>query len=201
MFNPSEVKGRSWISEFSQAPSVLIMSDVVRVYFACRPPPDEQGNYVSLSAYADFNRKDIFELRQTCEEPLLSLGELGTFDEFGAYFTSVIRRDDGVMAYYVGYTRCESVPFTINIGAAISRDGGQTFDRLGNGPLLSCSVHEPFFLTVPRVKRFGDLWYMWYSAGIRWIRSESRAEPVYRIRMATSHDGKTWVKEDRALID
>lgn len=201
MFDPTEVRDRPWMKEFSQAPSVLIKGDVVRVYFACRPGPDEQGNYVSLSAYADFRRDDLFKLIGVSERPLLELGGPGMFDEFGTYFTSVVGRDDGVMAYYVGYTRCESVPFTINIGAAFSKDGGETFSRLGPGPLLPCTLDEPFFLTVPRVRRFGDRWYMWYSAGKRWVKTASRAEPVYHIRMATSADGVHWVKEGRDLVE
>lgn len=201
MFNPAAIKDRSWIHEFSQAPSVLALNDAIRVYFSCRPAPDEQGNYISLSAFAEFDRNNLFKLKRLCEKPLLELGDLGAFDEFGTYFTSVVRREGDVTAYYVGYTRCESVPFTINIGAAISQDGGLTFRRLGNGPLLPCSVNEPFFLTVPRVKRFGDLWYMWYSAGKRWVKTERRAEPVYHIRMATSQDGVNWIKEDRDLVD
>lgn len=201
MFNPAEVEGRPWINEFSQAPSVLVLDDVVRVYFACRPAPDEKGNYVSLSAYADFKRGNLFELVNVCEHPLLELGGPGAFDEFGTYFTSVIFRDEEVLAYYVGYTRCESVPFTINIGAAISEDGGNTFRKLGPGPILPCTVNEPFFLTVPRVRKFGERWYMWYSAGKRWLQTDKRAEPVYHIRMAISKDGIYWVKEDRELIE
>lgn len=201
IFDPRKVDGRTWIKEFSQAPSVLVLDDVVRVYFSCRPAPDENGNYVSLSAFAEFDRHSLFAIKRVCERPLLDLGQIGTFDEFGAYFTSVIKRDDGVLAYYVGYTRCESVPFTINIGAAISKDQGLTFSRLGTGPLISCTTDEPFFLTVPRVKRFGDLWYMWYSAGKRWVVTERRAEPVYHIRMATSHDGINWKKENRDIIE
>jgi hypothetical protein len=200
MFNPTENHGVSWIKEFSQAPSVLVLDDVIRVYFACRAEPDSDGNYVSLSAFAEFSRNDLFKMIRICDQPLLTLGELGAFDEFGTYFTSVVNRDTDVMAYYVGYTRCESVPFTINIGAAVSNDGGLTFCRLGKGPLLPCTLNEPFFLTVPRVKRFGDLWYMWYSAGKRWVETEKRAEPVYYLRMATSHDGVSWRKEDRDLI-
>ena len=72
---------------------------------------------------------------------------------------------------------------------------------MGPGPLLPCTVNEPFFLTVPRVRRFGDRWYMWYSAGKRWLQTNKRAEPVYHIRMATSMDGIHWVKEDRDLIE
>jgi hypothetical protein len=201
MFDPAAVADRPWLKEFSQAPSVLILDDVIRVYFACRPAPDEKGNYVSLSAFAEFRRANLFDLVRVCDHPLLELGGPGAFDEFGTYFTSVIPHDDAVFAYYVGYTRCESVPFTINIGAAVSRDGGETFSKLGPGPLVSCSVNEPFFLTVPRVRKFGDQWYMWYSAGKRWLRTDKRAEPVYHIRMATSRDGIDWVKEDRDLIE
>lgn len=201
IFNPSALVDRPWISAYAQAPSTLILDDVVRIYFACRPPVDANGNYVSLSAYADFRRDDLTKLVRVCEKPLLELGETGMFDEFGAYFTSVIRKENNVLAYYVGYTRCESVPFTINIGAAISIDGGDSFSRMGPGPILPCTLDEPFFLTVPRIRQFNGVWYMWYSAGKRWLQTDKRAEPVYRIRMATSKDGLHWVKYGHDLIE
>lgn len=189
------------MKEFAQAPSVLVCDDVVRVYFACRPPADESGQYVSHSAFVELNRKNLFEIVRVCENPLLKLGDLGTFDEFGTYFTSIVQRDDGVLAYYVGYSRCESVPFTISIGAAISHDGGETFTKLGHGPALSCSLNEPFFLTVPKIRKFGGKWYLWYSAGKRWISGGGRPEPVYQIRMATSIDSINWQKADRNVIE
>jgi predicted GH43/DUF377 family glycosyl hydrolase len=201
IFNPADVLNRPWIKEFAQAPTALILDDVVRIYFACRPQPDDDGNYISLSAYADFRRDNITELVRVCEKPLLELGSVGTFDEFGTYFTSVVRKNNDILAYYVGYTRCESVPFTIGIGAAISQDGGNSFKRMGPGPVLPCTVDEPFFLTVPRIRKFNDRWYMWYSAGKRWLKTDKRAEPVYQIRMATSQDAVNWVKENRNLIE
>ncbi|WP_197740929.1 hypothetical protein [Undibacterium sp. YM2] len=201
IFDPALIKDRPWISAFAQAPSTLIFEDRIRVYFACRPPVDSQGNYVSLSAYADFRRDDPSQLISVCEAPLLPLGGPGSFDEFGAYFTSVIRKDEDVLAYYVGYSRCESVPFTINIGAAISHDGGDSFARLGPGPALPCALDEPFFLTVPRIRHINGRWYLFYSAGQRWLQTPSRAEPVYQIRMATSDDGINWVKHGRNLVE
>ena len=201
IFNPSEVADRPWMSAYAQAPTALVLDDVVRIYFACRPPMDANGNYVSVSAYADFQRSDLTTLVRVCEHPLLSLGAAGTFDEFGAYFTSVIRKDADVLAYYVGYTRCESVPFTIGVGAAISKDGGNSFARLGAGPILPCSLDEPFFLTVPRIRKFEGRWYLYYSAGKRWLQTPKRPEPVYHIRMATSSDGLNWVKAGRDLIE
>lgn len=200
IFDPQQGRHRSWMYEFTQAPSTLILENTVRVYFACRPRPDAEGRYVSLSAWADFRRDEPSRLVGVCEQPLLPLGAPGTFDEFGAYVTSVTRRQEDVLAYYVGYTRCESVPFTINIGAARSVDGGNTFSKLGEGPILPCTLDEPFFLTVPRLRRFDDCWYLWYSAGKRWLQADMRPEPVYRIRMATSKDGLNWTRVGRDLI-
>lgn len=200
IFTPQDFTNRGWLQEFSQAPSVLIFEDKVRVYFACRPPPDEAGQYVSLSAFVDLDRHNLQRIIRVSEKPLLELGAPGTFDEFGTYFTSVIRKNDDVLAYYVGYTRCESVPFTIGIGAAISNDNGETFTKIGKGPILPCSINEPFFLTVPRIRRYNDQWYLWYSAGKKWITRGAKPEPVYQIRMATSNDAINWTKLDKNII-
>ena len=43
VFNPRRIHGRSWLREFAQAPCTLVFEDFVRVYFSCRPPPDENG--------------------------------------------------------------------------------------------------------------------------------------------------------------
>ena len=51
IFDPTQINDRSWLKEFAQAPSVLIFDDFVRIYFSCRPPIDEKGQYVSYSAF------------------------------------------------------------------------------------------------------------------------------------------------------
>lgn len=94
-----------------------------------------------------------------------------------------------------------SVPFNVNIGKAVSRDGGQTFERVGPGPILSYTLDEPFILSGPKIRRFGDTWYLFYIAGREWILDGDRPEPVYKIRLATSTDGVTWEKQHRDLID
>lgn len=201
VFTPQEVTGRPWLKEFAQAPATLVMGDTLRVYFSCRPPVDQNGQYVSYSAYVDLDRGNLFKIMRVAEQPVLGLGGLGEFDEFGTYPVSVIRDGDLVRAYYAGWTRCESVPFNVAIGAAISRDGGQTFDKLGNGPVLSYSPDEPFVLSGPKIRRFNGRWYLFYIAGRKWKLVEGRAEPVYKIRMATSEDGLRWNKLNRDLIE
>ena len=200
VFDPQAVVGRPWLKEFAQAPATLLLDDVVRVYFSCRPPADAHGQYVSYSAYVDLDRQDLFKVRDVAATPILPLGGLGEFDEFGTYPVSVVRDGSTIRAYYAGWTRCESVPFNVAIGAAASVDGGKTFSKLGNGPVLGYSPDEPFVLSGPKIRRFGESWHLFYIAGRKWKVVDGRAEPVYKIRHASSADGLHWAKSGRDLI-
>jgi hypothetical protein len=201
VFTPQAVEGRGWLKEFAQAPATLVFDDFVRIYFSCRPPADSSGQYVSYSAYVDLDRSNLYTLRNVADFPILNLGGLGEFDEFGTYPVSVIRDQEEVRAYYAGWTRCESVPFNVAIGCAISRDGGKSFSKIGNGPVLGYSPDEPFVISGPKIRRFDNVWYLWYIAGKTWKTVGTKAEPVYKIRMATSPDGFHWTKMNRDLIE
>lgn len=201
VFNPQEVKGLDWLNEFAQAPSVLVFDKFIRVYFACRPQPDNNGQYVSYSAFVDFNRNNLFEIINIAKQPILKLGERGTFDEFGTYPASIIRDEKDILAYYGGWTRCESVPFNVGIGLAKSTDNGETFTKLGQGPIIPYSINEPFVLSGPKIRKFNNVWYLFYIAGRKWIENKGKPEPVYKIRMATSTDGINWIKADKDVIE
>ncbi len=201
IFNPSDVKGISWLTEFAQAPCVLVFDNFVRIYFSGRPPRENNGNYVSYTGYVDINRKNLFEILNVSAKPIMELGGKGAFDEFGIYPTSVIRNEDKIFAYYGGWTRCESVPFDVAIGCAVSHDDGKTFTKLGNGPVLSYTIDEPFILSGPKIRRFNNRWYLWYIAGKKWLTAETRMEPVYKIRMASSDNGIDWTKMNHELIE
>jgi hypothetical protein len=201
VFTPQEVTGRHWLKEFAQAPATLVFDDFVRVYFSCRPFPDSNGQYVSYSSYVDLERSDLTKIRSIADRPILSLGSLGTFDEFGIYPVSVIRDGNAVRAYYGGWTRCESTPYTVAIGIAVSHDNGQNFERLGPGPIISQTPNEPFVLSGPKVRRFNNGWQLFYVAGVRWAMHNGRPESIYRIRMAESQDGLRWQRNGCDLLD
>lgn len=200
VFNPAETGNGQWMSEFAQAPAALVFDDYVRVYFSTRPASDASGKYVSYSAFVDLDKNNLFEIKGLSKEPIISLGETGNFDEFGIYPVSVIRRGDEFWCYYAGWTRCESVPFNVAIGLAISLDGGITFKKIGPGPVLSYSIHEPFVLSGPKIRFFNNQFYLFYIAGYKWIMDNGKPEPVYKIRVAVSEDGLNWRKIDKNLI-
>ncbi len=199
-FDPRGIEGRPWLREFAQAPSAVLHDSFVRVYFSCRPNADAKGQYVSYSAYVDLDRTNLMRIVDVAASPILPLGGLGEFDEFGTYPVSVLRDGVQMRAYFGGWTRCESVPFNVAIGCAVSEDDGKTFRKLGPGPVIGYSPDEPFVMSGPKVRRFGDTWYLFYIAGRLWKRVDGRPEPVYRIRMATSPDGLVWTKSGDDLI-
>lgn len=201
VFDPKDLPASSWMKEFAQSPSVLVFRDFVRVYFCTRPSPSADGQYMSYLSYIDLSRKNLLEIIRICEHPVLDLGGLGTFDEFGTNPASIIQHEDEVRVYYAGWTRCESVPFNAAIGLAISHDAGLSFKRVGLGPVLSYSPDEPFLLGSPRIRKFGDTWYLWYVSGKKWLRTAGKPEPVYKIRMASSSDGLHWTKHGKDLLE
>ena len=199
VFNPAELKTPDWMNEFAQAPSALIFDNFIRVYFSCRPKPEANGQYVSYCGYVDLERTNLFNIISISKKPILPLGDLGAFDEFGTYPVSVIRHNEEYWAYYGGWTRCSSVPFNVAIGAARSKDG-KTFKKLGKGPILSYSMDEPFILSGPKIRKVKNKMYLFYIAGKKWIMDSGRPEPVYKIRLAISDDGINWTKVNKDLI-
>lgn len=201
VFNPTEIENRPlWMNEYAQAPATLIFDDFVRVYFSCRPPKDENGQFVSHSAFIDLDRKNLFNIINIAIEPIIKLGDKGCFDEFGIYPISIIKKDDAVICYYTGHTRCESVPFNTAIGCAVSKNSGETFEKIGSGPVVAHSLDEPFVISGPKIRKFNNTYYLFYIAGKKWIVENGSKEVVYKIRMATSNDGINWSKLNKNLI-
>lgn len=202
-FAPRQYQGREWMQTHAQAPASLDLGALIRMYFASRPVPDAEGQFVSRIGYVDLSAEDPTRVLSVCEEPVIPLGRLGTFDEFGTYPMSVTRSREGgdeILGYYAGWTRCESVPFNTAIGLAVSTDEGQTFNRVGDGPILGYCPDEPFVISGPKIRVFNGTYYLFYIAGKKWKIVSGKPEPVYRIRLATSTDGLSWQRLGKDLI-
>lgn len=113
VFAPEMVPDRpEWMLGFAQAPNAVIFDDYVRVYFCCRPAPDSNKQFVSYCAFVDLDRRNLFKVVNLCRAPVMSLGDVGAFDEFGTYPVSVIKDGDEMVAVPTaagrGASRCRS---------------------------------------------------------------------------------------------
>ncbi|MDP3585776.1 MAG: hypothetical protein Q8R61_11665 [Thiobacillus sp.] len=200
IFDPTQVSLPHGCTAFSQAPQALVFEDFVRIYFSTRfREPD--GKYLSHIAFVDM-KKNFRDIIAVSAHTVIELGKLGCFDEHGIFPMNVVRHGDLVYGYTSGVNRRVSVPADGAIGLAISRDDGFSFQRLGDGPVLAPSLHEPCIVVDPFVKICGDTFHMWYVFGLGWKRLAPDAAPdrVYKIGHATSRDGVHWTKEEGRQI-
>jgi len=184
-----------WMQSYAQNPSVLVLEDRLRVYFTCRPRRDENGNFAAVTTYVDLDRDDPGKVIYVHNRPILPLGGRGTFDQFGVMPGCVLRVNNEVWLYYVGWMRTLGAPYTHALGLAISDDGGSEFKRLSQGPLFGRSMKEPFLQNSPYVFNSGDGFHMWYSSGIEWIEQGEHLESIYVLMHATSNDGVSWQRD------
>ncbi len=164
----------------------------VRVYFGGRDHLNR-----SQIGYVEFDPENPQQTLRQSERPVLTLGELGTFDDNGVMPCSVVRDGDEVLLYYVGWNPRATVRFAFYSGLAISRDGGETFVRHSRAPILERTDREPFVNASPMVIRDGDVWRMYYVSGEGWIHPDL---PRYDIKYAESRDGRTWHRDGHTVI-
>ena len=192
IFDPTKHKLPGSCREFAQSPQTLIFDNFVRIYFSTRAI-DNNGKYLSHIAYVDMS-KDLKKILDLSQHQVIELGELGCFDEHGIFPINIIRNQDKIMAYTCGWSRRTSVSVETGIGLAISNDEGRTFTKIGNGPILSSSLHEPFLVGDPFVKYYEGQFHMWYMFGKDWFKHSKNApaDRIYKIGHATSEDGQNW---------
>lgn len=185
---------------FTQSPQALAFDGFVRVYFSSRER-DPNGKYVSRPCYADFDPELRAPLRVGAA-PVMSRGGLGCFDEHGIFPFSPLRHEGRLLAYTTGWTRRVSVSVDTGIGLAIGEPDGASFRRVGEGPVLAASLHEPFLVADAFVRPHGGRLHMWYIAGTGWRRASAEAPPdrTYKLRHAVSDDGVAWEPEGRAIV-
>ena len=119
--------------------------------------------------------KTFRDVIRVSDKTVIPLGGLGCFDEHGIFPMNVLRHNDAVYGYICGWNRRVSVSVDTAIGLAISRDGGLTFQRIGDGPVLAASLHEPCLVGDGFVKVIDGEFHMWYIFGTGWKRFSPEA--------------------------
>jgi hypothetical protein len=201
VFDPTEHKLPNNCVQFAQSPQALVFDDLVRIYFSTRSVDKSNGKYLSHIAFVDM-QKNLRDVIRVSDKTVIPLGELGCFDEHGIFPMSVMRCGSAIYGYTCGWNRRVSVSVDTAIGLAMSRDNGLTFQRIGSGPLLAASLHEPCLVGDGFVKVIGDVFHMWYIFGIGWKKFSTDTAPdrTYKIGHAVSSDGINWIKEEARQV-
>ena len=200
IFDPTEHKLPSNCFAFAKSPQPIVFDDFVRIYFSAAER-DDKNKLLSHVLYVDFD-KEFKNILKISDREVISLGGLGCFDEHGIFPFNVYKEKDRILAYTTGWNRKISVSADASIGFAQSIDGGETFEKLGSGPILTSSLNEPFLVGDAFVTKFHDIYHMWYIYGVKWIEDTdtNNAERVYKIAYASSVDGMNWNRDSKCII-
>lgn len=200
IFDPTEHTLPNGCVQFAQSPQALVFDDFVRIYFSTRAV-DTNGQFLSHIAFVDM-RKNLREVIRISDKTVIPLGGLGCFDEHGIFPMSVVRHGDLIYGYTCGWSRRVSVSVDTAVGLAISRDNGLTFERIGKGPVLASSLHEPCLVGDGFVMVIDGVFHMWYIFGVGWKKyaPDSAPDRTYKIGHATSPNGVNWTKEEARQI-
>jgi sucrose-6-phosphate hydrolase SacC (GH32 family) len=198
-----EFESSPFAAEFTshaQSPQAVVFSNSVRIYFSTRKR-SPNGKFVSHVRFVDFDKSLKHQLRYSDRE-VVALGAPGTFDEHGIFPFSPVQVGDKIFGYTTGWTRRKSVDVDAGIGLAISEDGGWTFQKIGDGPVLTSSLHEPFLVGDGFVRMYEKMFHMYYIYGTEWQQQATGAMPerTYVIGHAWSKDGIQWEKEGHQII-
>jgi len=168
-------------------------SGLFKIYYSSRD--DDNRSHINW-ALIDLSGPPKLVERNT--RPVLSPGELGTFDDNGVTPSCIIEHEDGLYLYYLGWNPGSTVRMHLFGGLAISRDKGETFERWSRAPILERCKSDPFLNTAPWVIREKDFWRIYYVSGVGWAH---RDQPRYLIKTGTSADGRVWKRDGTVCID
>lgn len=186
-----------WARTHASVPTIDVLSDTVwRIYFASR----DEKNRCSIG-YIDVEAETPHNILYQHDHPVLPLGQIGTFDDSGLMPSWIVNHDGYKYLYYTGWNVRQTVPYQNAIGLAVSRDGGISFERYAEGPVLGLIPHEPYFTGTATVLIENGVWRNWYAACTKWQIIDGRPEPFYHLKYAESTDGVNWDRKGIVAID
>ena len=167
-------------------------SGLIKIFFSGRDASNR--SHIGYAIY-DLNSLKIEERN---ENPVLSPGELGCFDDNGVTPSCLLEINGSLHLYYIGWNPGSTVRVHLFGGLAISNDQGKSFSRWSRAPIIERSIVDPFLNTAPWVVHYEDSFRMYYVSGTEWVDKDS---PKYNIKFAESNDGKSWIREGRVCIN
>lgn len=185
-----------WKDNSALTPTAFYLNeDVIRVYAGFR---DVRG--VSRIGYVDISSKDPMHVVKVSESPVLDTGRPGMFDDNGVILGDVVRVANEVRMYYVGFQLVGKVKFLAYSGLAISTDGGNSFVRYCETPILDRADEGVFIRAIHSVNYENGVYKVWYATGNGWEVIDGKSYPRYDINYTESIDGINFPRMGKKII-
>ena len=164
LFNSNILEDKNLIG--SQLPIVKIINKatgLIRCYFSSRDLKNRSEIH-----FFDFDINTL-KILKLSKKPVFKHGELGTFDDSGVTLGSIAEYKNQKLLYYTGWNLTLNVPMNNSIGVAILEEN--KFKRLGDGPVMTRTLKEPYSCASPFVMEDKGILKMWYASMDKWTDS------------------------------
>jgi hypothetical protein len=166
-----------------------------KIYFCVRDRFNK-----SQICYAIFDMKKNKIVGGLKKNPILTNGDLGSFDENGVTPSWVMKVNKKIYLYYVGWGSSASVRMQLFSGLAISRKDNN-FLKYSKAPLLERNKHDPYLTATLCILKEKKIFKMWYVSGDKWIKKNNSTFPHYNIKYAESKNGINWIRKGKICIN
>jgi hypothetical protein len=185
---------RPWMISHAANPVIEHLSgDVFKVYFSCRDKHNRSHiGHVCLELGPTIRVLDI------ADQPLLSPGQVGTFDDSGVSLAGLNLISGKRFLYYVGWNLGVTVPWRNSLGLAIYNEATQVFERYSQAPIMDRHRVDPYSISYPFVLEDKGKYRMWYGSNTSWGSREE--DMAHVIKYAESDDGIHWRREGQIAL-
>ena len=172
-----------------------IVGSVFRVYFTCRDVENK-----SSIGFADIDFENDFEVQNISNEPVLSPGELGIFDDSGVVMSYLMMVGGQKYLYYLAWNLKVTVPWLNTIGLAIWNKDKDIFEKYSRAPIMDRSDGRgyPFTISYPSILFENGIYRMWYGSNLKWGKKQEEMNHV--IKYAESIDGIHWKRTSHVQL-
>ena len=180
-----------WKDNSALTPTPYIRNNgELRVYCGFR---DTKG--VSRIGYVDLDPLNPTQVIRTSQSPVLDIGEVGNFDDNGVILGDILRLENKVLMYYVGFQIVQKVKFLAFTGVAVSEDDGESFKRIQNTPILDRKPNSIFFNAIHTAIADDNVIKCWLGAGSSWQTINGIDYPSYNVKYCESIDGINFLEK------
>lgn len=186
----------SWAKSHFYVPVVLDRGDTIRIYGAFW----DAYKYGRLG-YVDLHPETLAVLKIS-DHPCMDDSPKGAFDCDGVTPLCAYHEPDGrVRMYYAGWQRdpAPHIRYSFYTGVAFSNDGGETFVRYQEEPIMGPNTPESETRT-GFIMPDGDTWRCWCTDYAGALELNGKRVPSYNLGTMTSPDGLHWSNESTPVF-
>lgn len=188
--------GSGFFKTHAARPVPVVLDDQrLRIFFSSRDHDDRM-----LPTYIDVRRDNPSDILHVNDQPLVSLGAPGCFDDSGVTLGSIVDRGDTAMLFYTGWKRRRVISFELSIGVLNWDKKSGSVTRMFEGPVLAQDRNHPLLTAGPFVIEQNGVFRMWYCSGTGWRFPDGNPEPIYTVYYAESENGYDWKPRPGPLI-